>query len=97
VDDLVDDLIREIREKVEKEKIVIVKIVKRTSESYYNYKVSDILIFYKPKRVQYEESDVRDIEIVEVWIGVFQQYPLATPDILEQEFKDNYVVERVRI
>lgn len=94
---MVDDLIREIREKVEKEKIVIVKIVKRTSESYYNYKVSDILIFYKPKRVQYEESDVRDIEIVEVWIGVFQQYPLATPDILEQEFKDNYVVERVRI
>jgi hypothetical protein len=91
-----DSLVREIKEKA-REKIVIVKIIKRTSESYYNYKVTDLLVIYNPEFKAYEEADVRSIEIIEVWTGAFQEYPLATPDIIEEELAKEYVVEHVRI
>jgi hypothetical protein len=94
--DPLDYLVREIKEKAEG-KIIIVKIIKRTSESCYNYKTSDILVVYKPEYKSYEEADIRSIEIIEVWTGAFQEYPLATPDIIEEELAKEYVVERVRI
>jgi hypothetical protein len=91
-----DSLVEEIKEKA-KEKIVIVKIIKRTSESCYNYKVTDLLVIYNPEYKAYEEEDIRDIEVIEVWTGAFEQYPLATPDIIEHALAKDYVVERVRI
>jgi len=80
--------------------IVVIQVVKRTSESFYNDRVSDIIVIYKPLPVRWEEPDPRRVKVVTISIGPFREYPLATPDIIENFIKEqlkDYVVERIRI
>jgi hypothetical protein len=87
----IDLLIDKIKEKVEENKVVVLRILKRTSDSYYNYK-TELIVVFKPKRVRWEESDVRDVEVMYVSCGVFQKFPIALPEILVNELEPEYVV-----
>jgi len=70
-----EKLLEDLEKKAGVSKIIVLHIVRRTSEGYYNYKTSGILVFYKPNyEVKYENSDVRDVNIVNIYAGVYQEY-----------------------
>jgi predicted GNAT family acetyltransferase len=95
IDMSIEELIEEIK-KLAENNIVVIQVVKRTSESFYNDRVSDIIVVYKPLSVRWEEPDPRRVKVVTISIGPFREYPLSAPDVIEEELKD-YVVERIRI
>jgi len=96
VNNEINELVEEIK-KIAENNIVVVEVVTRTSESHYNYKVSEILVVYKPMYVKWEEPDPRRVTVISITTGAFQQYPIATPNILEEELAKDYIVERIRI
>jgi hypothetical protein len=96
--DSIDRLIDEITEIAERGDIAVIAITKRTSEAHYNYKTREVLVVWKPIHVNWEEPLVRKIEVFEITVGAFQDYPLATGEILEESLKrKGYAVERITI
>jgi len=92
-------LINEIVPMVEEGKIVILHEIYRSSEGYYNWKSNRLIVIRKYRVSRYEDTDVREIEILPVSTGVFET--LSTYDvndlieILERDC--GYLVDVVRI
>jgi len=75
---------RELLDRIEKSikdgKIVIIKVNKRHSEGFYNYKTTNLLVIYKNIYTPYEEPNVRQVELIEIDCGAFQQYSIICDD-----------------
>jgi hypothetical protein len=96
--DPIDELVSEIVEIVERGDVAIVVINKRTSEAYYNYKTSSIVVVWKYIEVDWEEQLIRDVKVTRITAGVYQQYPLNTESIIEHEMRNRgYMVEVVNL
>jgi hypothetical protein len=88
-------LIDEIKSLAE-ENIVIVHVIYRPSEGYYNYKTR-IIVVYKMKRTRYDDSDIRYPKILTISAGVHQDYPLAIDKIIAEELPQDYYVETIDV
>jgi hypothetical protein len=93
---VVEELIREIEPLLDRN-VVVIEVSRRTAFSYYNYK-KQLLVVFKPLDLPWEEADPRSLKIIEVSAGVYQDYPVATAEILEEELsKRGYVVHRIDV
>ncbi len=77
--------------------LVILNLVIRTSESYYNYKSTVYAVFRQPDEIiRYEDSYVLNIRVEDLYCGAYQQ--LACYDIEEALRKleaEGYKVKKV--
>jgi hypothetical protein len=97
-EDPVNKLVHEIERVVENNDIAVVAIVKRESEAYYNYKTREVLVIWKPIHVDWENQLIRHVEVFEITAGIYQEYPLAIGEIIEESLKrKGYAVERITI
>jgi hypothetical protein len=87
----------EITKLVEEDFIVVLVIVHRSSESLYNHKTEKLYIIYKAKYPAYEEQLVRNIEVIPVYTGVFQEYSSIDIGDMIDELKKHYEVHEADI
>ncbi len=92
----------EKEEKLEEElrpegkEMVVVNLVIRTSESYYNYRSIIYVIYKQPEPLKYEEPYVLDIRTVDVCCGVYQPYNCYdVEEVLEKLESEGYTVVKV--
>jgi len=62
----------QLKQYMKENNVIIVRVIHRPSEGYYNYKLKQIWVYYKTTK--YEEPDkIRDMV---VYTGAFQEYTL---------------------
>jgi hypothetical protein len=87
-----------VKEFAKKGYIVIVVETTRDSEVYYNYKTWRLYIVYKPIAVSYEEPRVRDVKVIPITTGAFQEYDSWDIKISMDELeKESYTVHKINI
>jgi hypothetical protein len=90
-------LIKELAEKLEKDSIVVLAVVNRTSEGFYNYKTDKVYVLFKPRYPRYEESLVRDIEVVMAYVGAYQELSEWDIEDIIRELGKQYEVHEAEI
>lgn len=75
------NVLDQIKRAIEAHNVVIIKIYDRLSESYYNYKLVSIWIYYKG--IDWENSD--DVREFSITTGFFQEH---TREEVETFLKD---------
>jgi hypothetical protein len=84
---LVNEIVNEIVERLENGKIVIISVVERKSEAFYNYQTKSLIVAWKEIVVPYEESFVRPTEIIELTTGAFQRLPIHAEREIAKELE----------
>jgi molybdopterin synthase catalytic subunit len=87
----------EIAKIVEEDNIVILAVNHRSSESLYNYKTVKLYIIYKPKYPAYEEQLVRDVKVITIYTGAYQEYSKYDIEDIIEELRKHYEVHEVEI
>jgi hypothetical protein len=83
--------------KLVEDNIVVLEVIHRSSESLYNYKTEKLYIIFKPKYPAYEESDVRNVEVIQVMTGAYQEYSKYDIEDIIEELRKHYEVHEVEI
>ena len=87
----------EITKIVEDYNIVVLAVVHRSSESLYNYKTKKLYVIYKPKYPSLEETLVRDIKVITVYTGAYQEYSKYDVEDIIGELRKQYEIHEVEI
>jgi len=70
-----EKMLEEWEMRAKHDKLVILHVVERISESYYNYKTVGLLVWFLPNpMIKYEDADVRDLAVDTVYCGAYQEY-----------------------
>ena len=92
-----EDLKKEIKEELEMDSIVILVLVHRSSESLYNHKTKKLYVIFKPRYPTYEEQLVRNVKVITVYTGVFQEYSKYDVEDVIEELRKHYEVHEIDI
>ncbi len=86
----------EERLRPEDREVVMLHLVIRTSEGYYNYRSLIYLIYKEPPELRYEDSYVVDLRTVEICCGVYQQYScFDVEEIMNKLEAEGFVIKKV--
>ncbi len=89
-----ENLVEQLRPQ-EKEMIVL-NLVIRTSDGYYNYKSIVYAVFKEPEEVRYEDSYVMNIRTKTIYCGVYQPYNCFNVELVFQELeKQGYKIVKI--
>jgi hypothetical protein len=91
------ELKEKIKKIVENDDIVVLAIVHRSSGSLYNHKTKKLYIIYKAKYPSIEEQLVRNIEVLYVYTGAFQEHNIWDVEDVVEELGKKYEVHEVDI
>jgi len=93
-----EKLVQKIKELANKGDIVIVKETNRDSEVYYNYKTWRLFIIYRPIAVRYEDVRIRDIKVIEISTGAYQEYDETRVEVeINRLKKEGYTVHVIHV
>ena len=91
----VESLIDEIK-KLAENNVVVLRILVRSSEGYYNYKTQVVVVF-KPKHTEYHEPDIREIKTLTISAGKYQEYPKHIAEIIADYLSKDYFIEIINV
>jgi hypothetical protein len=92
-----ETLKEEIIKAVEKDAVVILVINHRSSESLYNYKTKKLYVIFKAKYPAYEDVLVRDVQVIQVATGAYQEYSTSDIEDITEELREHYIIQEVEI
>ena len=91
----VESLIDEIKRLAENN-VVILRVLYRSSEAYYNYK-TQIVVIFKAKHTEYHEPDIREIKTLTISAGKYQEYPRYIAEIIADYLSKDYFIEIINV
>lgn len=80
------DLNQLVKRAEEERKIVVLKIDKRSSHGYYNYKTYAVAVYIPHYFEAYEEQDLLNVEIVEETCGAYQEFTCTDLESILSEY-----------
>ena len=76
--------------------MIIVNLVERTSEGYYNYKSNIYAVYLEPEFILYEDEYVMTIRVEEIYCGVYQSYRCYDVyKILDNLQKEGFKIKKI--
>lgn len=91
----VEELLDNVKQLAENN-VVILRILERSSDAYYNYKTR-IAVIFKVKRLNYTEPDIRDIKVITISAGKHQEYPKNIVEIIADNLGEDYYIQSIEV
>jgi hypothetical protein len=92
---MMDESLEELRPKGRE--MVVLNLIKRTSDGYYNYKSHVYVIYRQPEHIKYEDPYVLNIRVVDIYCGVYQPYSCAEVEDFLNELETEYGYTVVKV